>query len=70
VNLEDRIMDIVRRSRDGLTIEAISLAYAKDMEKEIKAALEGLCDRNIIKKNRGASIYLNTYHRIPLDRPV
>jgi hypothetical protein len=70
VSLEDRILDIVKRSDRGQTIEALSQAYAKDIEKEIKAALDGLAGRGVIKKNQGASIYLTTYHRIHLDRRI
>jgi hypothetical protein len=70
MSLEDEVLSIVNRTKGGLTIEAVSLAYAKEMEKSLKAALDKLADDGRITKNPGASAYLTTYHRIPESRRV
>ena len=53
MSLEDRVLEIVNRSEISLTIEAVSQVYAKDVEKDIKAALDSLAEQDRVKKTRG-----------------
>ncbi len=63
MDLEDRVLAIVDRSRGGLTVEAVAQAYAKEMEQDIRETLDRLSLEGRLTKNRGASIYATTYHR-------
>lgn len=63
MELQDRVLAIVERSRGGLTVEAVAQAYAKEMEQEIRETLERLSGEGRLTKNRGASISATTYHR-------
>ncbi|QIB33240.1 hypothetical protein [Ancylobacter pratisalsi] len=68
LNLEDHILSIVSRSRGGLTAESVAMAYAKDMENEIRSILDRLSRDGAINKNRGTGADNATYHKLVATR--
>ena len=68
LDLKDRVFAIVNGSENGLKVEELAEALAKDIEKIIKTALDNLSEEKRITKNRGASVYLTTYHKPSLIR--
>lgn len=70
MDLEERVMAIMDRSRGGLTVEAVAEAYARDMEKEIRETLDRLSQEGRINRNRGANGQPATYHRAVVNRRV
>ncbi|MDQ0510479.1 hypothetical protein [Ancylobacter amanitiformis] len=68
MDLEERVLAIVGRSRGGLTVEAVSEAYAKDMQKDIQETLDRLSQEGQVNRNRGANGQPTTYHRAVIHR--
>ncbi|MCS0504074.1 hypothetical protein [Ancylobacter mangrovi] len=68
MDLEAHILSIVSRSRGGLTAESVAIAYAKEMEGEIRSILDKLARDGLVNKNRGAD--QATYHKLVATRRV
>ncbi|MDN3274759.1 hypothetical protein QWJ07_10920 [Frankia sp. RB7] len=68
MNLEEKLRTIMRQSENALTVSQVAVELSKQMEDEVRLALNAMVKNGELQSVHGGGGYQTYYHVPPLQR--